>query len=155
STSGPSPPGAIRPERSAGRSPRTSCGRGGVDLQRVRADEPWVGRGGRRARMAGAMAAPSRLWLGGALRPRRDPTPVRTLVRVVRPRALSAAVRACVDGLASYVAAFRRVPRDPVRTGGTGRPRRRAAPGLLPGRVIKHQGGRRAAGATRRVVRGT
>ena len=61
----------------------------------------------------------------------------------------------CVDGLASYVAAFIRVFRDPVRTGRRGRPRLVAIPGLLPGQVIKHHGGRRLVDVTRRVVLGT
>ena len=43
----------------------------------------------------------------------------------------------CVDGLASYVTAFVRVVRDPVRTGKAGRPRLSAIPGLLLGQVIE------------------
>src|SRR5262249_56469109 len=58
------------------------------------------------------------------------------------------------DGLASYVTAFRRVFRDPIRTGRAGRPRLRAVPGLLLGQVIKHQEKRRVVGVTRRVVLG-
>ena len=52
----------------------------------------------------------------------------------------------CVDGLASYVTAFVRVFRHPVRTGGPGRPRLVEEPGLLIGQVIKHQEKRRRGG---------
>src|SRR5947199_8799894 len=73
---------------------------------------------------------------------------------MVRSCARSPAILVCVDGLASYVTAFRRVFRDPVRTGRAGRPRLRAVPGLLLGQVIKHQEKRRVVGVTRRVVLG-
>jgi transposase-like protein len=128
---------------------------GRVDLQHVQADELWVKMVGRRVWMAMAMAVPSRLWLGGVISPRRDLALIMTSVRMVRSCARSAAILACVDGLASYITAFRRVFRDPVRTGRAGRPRLRAVPGLLLGQVIKHQAQRRVVGVTRRAVRGT
>src|SRR3954465_8929610 len=58
-------------------------------------------------------------------------------------------------GTSGYVTTFRRVFRDPVRTGRRGRPRLVATPGLLLGQVIKHHSGRRLVGVTRRVVVGT
>jgi uncharacterized membrane protein (Fun14 family) len=60
-----------------------------------------------------------------------------------------------VDGLASYVTAFLRVFRDPVRTGRRGRPRLMVEPGLLIGQVIKCYARRRVVKVVRRVVRGT
>jgi transposase-like protein len=129
--------------------------RGQVDLQHVQADEMWIKMVGRRVWMAMAMAVPSRLWLGGVISPRRDLTLITTLVRMVRSCALSAAILVCVDGLASYITAFRRVFRDPVRTGRAGRPRLRAVPSLLLGQVIKQKKARRVVGVTRRVVIGT
>ena len=77
------------------------------------------------------------------------------VVRMVRSAARSLAILVCVDGLASYVTAFGRVFRDPVRTGRRGRPRLVATAGLLLGQVIKHRAGRCVVGVTRRVVRGT
>src|SRR5262245_141477 len=127
---------------------------GRVDLRHVQADELWVKMVGRRVWMAMAMAVPSRLWLGGVISPRRDLPLITTLVRRVRWCALSAAILAGVDGLASYVTAFRGVFRDPIRTGRAGRPRLRAVPGLLLGQVIKHQEKRRLVGVTRRVALG-
>src|SRR3954452_10270437 len=128
---------------------------GGVDLQHVQADELWVKMVGRRVGMAMAMAVPSRLWLGGVISPRRDLTLITTLVQMVRSCARSTAILVCVDGLASYVTAFVRVFRHPVRTGGPGRPRLEEEPGLLIGQVIKHQVQRRVVSVTRRVIRGT
>src|SRR3954452_5365875 len=128
---------------------------GCVDLQHVQADEMYVKMIGRRVWMAMAMAVPSRLWLGGVVSPRRDLTLITTLVQMVRSCALSLAILVCVDGLASYVTAFLRVFRDPVRTGRAGRPRLCAVPGLLLGQVIKHQEKRRVVSVTRRVVLGT
>jgi transposase-like protein len=128
---------------------------GQVDLQHVQADELSVKMVGRRVWMALAMAVPSRLWLGGAVSARRDLTLITTVVGMVRRAAKGLKFLVCVDGLASYVTAFARVFRDPVRTGRRGRPRLEATPGLLLGQVIKHHSGRRLVDVTRRAVLGT
>jgi transposase-like protein len=128
---------------------------GRVDLQHVQADEMWVKMVARRVGMAMAMAVPSRLWLGGVISPRRDLVLITTLVQMVRSCARSLAILVCVDGLASYVTAFLRVFRNPVRTGRPGRPCLKVEPGLLLGQVVKHQAQRRVVEVTRRVVRGT
>ena len=127
---------------------------GQVDLRHVQADELYVKTVGRRVWMAMAMAVPSRLWLGGVISPRRDLALITALVQLVRSCARSLAILVCVDGLASYVTAFLRVFRDPVRTGRRGRPRLVREPGLLLGQVVKHVQ-RRVVGVDRRVVRGT
>src|SRR5262245_24906924 len=105
--------------------------------------------------MAMAMAVPSRLWLGGVISPHRDLSLIPAVVRMVRRAARSLAFLVCVDGLASYVTAFARAFRDPVRTGRAGRPRLVPTAGLLLGQVIKHHAGRRLVGITRRIVRGS
>jgi transposase-like protein len=128
---------------------------GHVDLQHVQADELYVKMVGRRVWMAMAMAVPSRLWLGGVISPRRDLALITALVGMVRGCARSLAILVCVDGLASYVTAFVRVFRHPVRTGRAGRPRLEEEPGLLIGQVVKHRSGHCLVGLTRRVVRGT
>ena len=128
---------------------------GQVELGHVQADELFVKAVARRLWMAMAMAVPSRLWLGGVISPRRDLTLILTVVRMVRRAARSVALLVCVDGLASYVTAFARVFRDPVRTGRAGRPRLVATAGLLLGQVIKHRAGRHLVGITRRAVRGS
>jgi len=128
---------------------------GRVELGHVQADELYVKAVARRLWMAMAMAVPSRLWLGGVISPRRDLTLILAVVRMVRSAARSLAILVCVDGLASYVTAFARAFRDPMRTGRAGRPRLVPTAGLLLGQVIKHHAGRRLIGITRRVVRGT
>lgn len=128
---------------------------GRVELGHVQADELYVRTVAGRVWMAMAMAVPSRLWLGGAISPKRDLALITAVVRMVRSAARSLAMLVCVDGLASYVTAFGRVFRDPVRTGRRGRPRLVPTAGLLLGQVIKHRAGRCVVGVTRRVVRGT
>jgi len=128
---------------------------GQVDLQHVQADELWVKLVGRRAWMAMALAVPSRLWLGGVISPRRDLGLITTLVQLIRPCGRSLAILVCVDGLASYVTAFLRVFRHPVRTGRRGRPRLVLEAGLLVGQVVKRYVQRRVTRVEQRVVRGT
>jgi transposase-like protein len=128
---------------------------GQVELGHVQADELYVKAVARRFWMAMAMAVPSRLWLGGVVSARRDLDLITTVVQMVRCAAKSMALLVCVDGLVSYVTAFVRVFRNPVRTGKAGRPRLAAIPGLLLGQVIKHHRGRRLVAVTRRVVLGT
>src|SRR4051794_38285881 len=128
---------------------------GQVELGHVQADELCVKAVAQRTWMAMAMAVPSRLWLGGAVSARRDLTLIMAVVGMVRHAAKSTNFLVCVDGLASYVTAFTRVFRDPVRTGRRGRPKLRAIPGLLLGQVIKRHSGRRLVDVTRRVVLGT
>lgn len=128
---------------------------GQVDLQHVQADELWVKLVGRRVWMAMAMAVPSRLWLGGVLSPHRDLVLITTLVQLIRACGRTLAILVCVDGLASYVTAFLRVFRHPVRTGRRGRPRLVLEAGLLLGQVVKRYVKRRVASVERRGVRGT
>jgi transposase-like protein len=128
---------------------------GTVDLQHVQADELWAKLVGRRVWMAMAMAVPSRLWLGGVIGPQRDLVLITALVQMVRSCARSLAILVCVDGLASYVTAFRCVFRQPVRTGHRGRPRLVLEEGLLLGQMVKRYAQRRVVSVERRVVRGT
>jgi len=128
---------------------------GQVDLQHVQADELWVKLVGQRVWQAMAMAAPSRLWLGGLLSPQRDTALITALVQQVRACASSLAILVCVDGLASYVTAFQRVFREPVRTGRCGRPPLVVEPGLLIGQVVKRYAQRHVSSTSQRVVRGT
>jgi transposase-like protein len=128
---------------------------GQVELGQVRADELWVKLVGKCVWMAMAIAVPARLWLGGVISPDRDRALITELVQGVRACARSLAILVCVDGLASYVTAFLRVFRDPVRTGRRGRPRLVVEPGLLIGQVIKRYARRRVVKVARRVVRGT
>jgi transposase-like protein len=129
---------------------------GRVDARHVQADELWVKMVGRKVWMAMAMAVPSRLWLGGVVRPQRDGRLITALVQRIRACLTTLAILVCVDGLASYVTAFRRVFRHTIpRQGSPGRPRLVVEAGLLIGQVVKQYAGRRVVGVARRVVRGT
>ncbi|HYN64299.1 MAG TPA: hypothetical protein VES36_06805 [Candidatus Limnocylindrales bacterium] len=128
---------------------------GQVDLGHVQADELWVKLVGRKVWLAMAMAAPSRLWLGGAISPHRDGALIRRLVERVRACASRLDILVCVDGLSSYVTAFRRGFRRPARTGRRGRPRLVLPDGFLLGQVIKQYAKRRVTGVVQRVKQGT
>ena len=126
-----------------------------VDLQHVQADELWVKLVGQRAWLAMAVAAPSRLWLGGVLSRHRDHHLITAVLQQVRSCARSWAILICIDGLAAYVTACLRLFRHPVFTGRRGRPRLVVEPGLLIGRVVKRYAQRHVVGVSQRVVRGT
>ena len=128
---------------------------GQVDLGHVQADELWVKVVGGTVWLALALAVPSRLWLGGAISPQRDGTLIRRVVERVRACARRLDILVCVDGLSSYVTAFRRAFRVPVRTGRPGRPRLVLPDGFLLGQVVKQYAQRRVTGVRQRVVEGT
>ena len=128
---------------------------GQVDLGHVQADELWVKVVGRKVWLAMALAVPSRLWLGGAISPHRDGALIHRLVERVRACARRLDILVCVDGLSSYVTAFRRAFRVPVRTGRPGRPRLVLPDGFLLGQVVKQYAQRRVTGVRQRVVEGT
>jgi transposase-like protein len=128
---------------------------GQVDLGHVQADELWVKVVGRKIWLAMALAVPSRLWLGGVISPHRDRALITRLVERVRACAQRLDILVCVDGLNSYVTAFRRAFRVPVRTGRPGRPRLVLPDGFLLGQVVKQYAQRRVAGVVQRVVQGT
>ena len=125
-------------------------------LAHVQADELYAKRQGGRSWMAMAMAAPSRLWLGGVLSPARNMALIQELVDVVRPAWLpGTALLICVDGLSSYVSAFWRAFREKVMTGRRGRPPFRLPEGVWLAQVVKSYSGRCLSDVARRVVWGT
>jgi transposase-like protein len=128
---------------------------GPVDLGHVQADEVWVKVVGRKLWLAMALAVPSRLWLGGEISPHRDRALITRLVARVHACAGRLNLLVCVDGLSSYVTAFRRAFRVPVRTGRPGRPRLVLPDGFLLGQVVKQYAQRRVTGVVQRVVQGT
>ncbi len=129
--------------------------RGQLDLQHVQADELWVKLVGSHVWQAMALAVPTRLWLGGVISAQRDRHLIRALVQQVRASAVTLAILVCVDGLASYITAFRQGFRQRVLTGKPGRPRLDPEPGLLIGQVIKQYAKRRVVSVTRRIVQGS
>src|SRR5918997_40316 len=94
---------------------------GRVELGQVQADEIRVRAVGGVLWLASAIAVPSRLWLGGVVRPTRDARLIRSLLERVRACGPVRAVLLCTDGLASYPKQALRVFRAPQRTGRRGR----------------------------------
>lgn len=124
-----------------------------MDLQQVQADEIKVKTQGRSMWMALAMMISTRLWLGGAVSPHRDKALILKLAEQIRAVALCRPLLLAVDGLASYVKAFQKVFRTPVREGKLGRPRMHAWGEIAIVQVVK----KRTANSfevTRRVVQG-
>ncbi len=128
---------------------------GQIELGHVQADELWVKVVGRTVWLALALAVPSRLWLGGAVSPHRDGALIAQVVDRVRACTNRLDILVGVDGLSSYVTAFRRAFRVPVRTGRPGRPRLVLPEGFLLGQVVKRYTRRCVTAVEQRVVCGT
>ena len=94
-----------------------------LDLGQVQADEIRVKAQGGIFWMAFAMMVSTRLWLGGAVSPKRDRHLIRQVAAKVRQIARCRPLLLAVDGLASYVSAFQDAFRTPLRDGSPGRPR--------------------------------
>ena len=124
------------------------------DLGQVQADELWVKLQGLKVWMAMAVQVSTRLWLGGVLSPRRDGALIVALVQKIRAGALPRPLLLCMDGLAAYVRAIRRVFRDPVTSGRRGRPALQAWRGLYIAQVIKQYARRRVVAVRQRIVQG-
>src|SRR5271157_104304 len=95
------------------------------DLQQVQADEIKVKALKGTYWMALAMTVKDRLWLGGVVSAKRDLELIQALADKLRGMALCRPLLLAVDGLASYVTAFRLAFRSPLpnRRGEMGRPR--------------------------------
>ena len=93
------------------------------DLQQVQADELKVKTQKGTIWMALAIWVPTRLWMGGVVSPKRDLDLIQALADQVRRMALCRPLLLAVDGLASYVSAFRNAFRSkfPRLEGETGR----------------------------------
>ena len=130
-------------------------GQSQLDLGQVQADEIKVKAFGRTLWMAFAIMVSTRLWLGGAVSPRRDQALIQRVVAQVRRIAQFGPLLVAIDGLPSYVSAFRKAFRTPIKMGhGQGRPRLFPWPDLVMVQVIK----RRVKGRLdieRRIVQGS
>ena len=125
-----------------------------LDLVHVQADEIKVKTRDGTIWMALAMMVSTRLWLGGALSPKRDTALIERLVAKIRQVALCRELLLAVDGLASYVKAFQKAFRSPHRTGKKGRPRLIAWQGIQIVQVVK-QRTPKPFQIIRRIVQGT
>jgi transposase-like protein len=128
-------------------------GQAELDLGQVQADEIKVKTQLGTLWLALAMMVPTRLWLGGVVSAQRDWVLIQALVSQVRRVALCRPLLLAVDGLASYVKAFRSAFRSPLLTGQRGRPRLIPWDSIAIVQVVKQ----RAAGQwsiERRIVQG-
>ena len=125
------------------------------DLGQVQADEIRVKTQGDIVWMALAMMVRTRLWLAGEVSEQRDMPLIRRLIQRVRRCALPRPLLFCTDGLCSYVRAIRETLREPVQTGGQGRPRLRPWRNVCIAQVVKRYVQRHVIDIERRIVNGT
>jgi transposase-like protein len=126
------------------------------DLKQVQADEIKAKMQKGTLWMAFAIWAPTRLWLGGVVSPKRDLDLIQALADKVRQMALCRPLLLAVDGLASYVSAFRDAFRSkfPRAAGETGSCKMVSWPDIYIVQVVKQ----RVVGVLnveRRIVQGT
>jgi len=111
------------------------------DLEQVQADEIKVKTQKGTFWMAFAIWVPTRLWLGGGVSPKRDLHLIQALADKIRNLALCRPLLLAVDGLASYVSAFRQAFRSkfPRRKGEPGRCKLVAWPDILIVQGVKQR----------------
>jgi len=112
-----------------------------LDLGQVQADEIKVKTFLGTVWMALAIMVSTRLWLGGAVSPHRDLELIQILANKIRNMALCRPLLLAVDGLASYVTAFRTAFRSifPRRKGEKGRPQLISWPNIAIVQVVKQR----------------
>ena len=127
-----------------------------LDLQQVQADEIKVKKTNGYFWMALAIMVSTRLWLGGVISPHRDLDLIQALTDKIRNMALCRPLLLAVDGLASYVTAFRNSFRSvlPNWGGEKGRPHLVAWPNIAIVQVIKQHLDRQM-NITRHIVQGS
>ena len=126
------------------------------DLEQVQADEIKAKTQQGTLWMALAIWVPTRLWMGGVVSPKRDLELIQSLADKVRQMALCRPLVLAVDGLASYVSAFRDTFRSkfPRQAGETGRCKMVSWPDIFIVQVVK-QRVESVLHVERRIVQGT
>lgn len=111
------------------------------DLEQVQADEIKVKTQKGTIWMALAIWVPTRLWMGGVVSPKRDLNLIQALADKVKQMALCRPLLLAVDGLASYVSAFRTAFRSkfPRQEGEPGRCKMVAWQNILIVQVVKQR----------------
>jgi len=129
-------------------------GQSRLDLGQVQADEIKVKTQRGSLWLALAMMVSTRLWLGGTISYRRDMALIRRLANQVRQVALCRPLLIAVDGLPSYVRAFRLAFRSSYRNGEQGAPRKIPWPNVGIVQVVKQRQGKQFT-IERRIVQGS
>jgi len=127
-----------------------------LDLQQVQADEIKVKKANGYFWMALAIMVSTRLWLGGVVSPHRDLDLIQALTDKIKGMALCRPLLLAVDGLASYVTAFRNSFRTalPHWGGEKGRPQLVSWPNIAIVQVVKQRLDGQL-NITRRIVQGS
>jgi transposase-like protein len=127
-----------------------------LDLQQVQADEIKVKTFIGYIWMVLAIMVPTRLWLGGVVSPHRDLDLIQALANKIRNMALCRPLLLAVDGLASYVTAFRNSFRTALPRWGSekGRPMLVSWPNIVIVQVVKQRMDGQL-NITRRIVQGS
>ena len=125
------------------------------DLGHVQADAMRVKPQGAMGWMALARRVRTRLWRAGEVSAPRDLALIRRRMGRVRRGAAPAPRLVCTDGWCSDRRAMRETVRDPVQTGGPGRPRVRPWRTLCLAPVVPRDTHRRVVDVERRIVVGT
>jgi len=126
-----------------------------LDLGQVQADEIRVKTQQGIVWMALAMMVSTRLWMAGVVSPKRDKTLIMQLVERIRAMAQFRPLLLAVDGLSSYVSAFRDYFRLPVRSPETGCWQLEPWPQVAIVQVVKSSVHAPTMAITRRIVQGT
>ena len=126
------------------------------DLEQVQADEIKAKTQRGTLWMAFAIWVPTRLWMGGVVSPKRDLDLIQSLADKLRQMALCRPLLLAVDGLASYVSAFRDAFRSkfPRQAGEAGRCKMVSWPDIFIVQVVK-QRVEGVLNVERRIVQGT
>jgi transposase-like protein len=126
------------------------------DLEQVQADEIKAKTQFGTLWMAFAIWVSTRLWMGGVVSPKRDLDLIQSVADKVRQMALCRPLLLAVDGLASYVSAFRNAFRSkfPRQEGETGRCKMVSWPDIAIVQVVK-QRVEGVLNVERRIVQGT
>jgi transposase-like protein len=128
-------------------------GQSQLNLGQVQADEIKVKTQRGPLWLALTIMVSTRLWLGGAISCRRDMALIRRLALQVRQVALCRPLLIAVDGLPSYVKAFRLAFRSSYRNGKQGAPRKISWPNVAIVQVVKQRQGKKLT-VERRIVQG-
>ena len=124
------------------------------DLMHVQADEIRLKTQAGVLWVAMALMVTTRLWLCGAVSPRRDRTLIQRLVAVVAACASFGPLLFVTDGLKTYIDVVRCAFRT-RQTGTSGRPRLIGWEDLVIAQVVKQYTGRAVSGAIHRLVHGS
>lgn len=134
---------------------KTMLSQEALDLEQVQADEIKAKTQGGSYWMAMAMLVRTRLWLGGVISAKRDKRLIQALANQIQALALCRPLLLAVDGLPSYVTAFRNAFRSKLpRLGLKGRPKLVAWPNIAIVQVVKQRVGSDLR-VDRRIVQGS